>query len=214
MFSMISTFAFFRRFIPTPIIWLRSCKNQPNSWFVYFIFRVPHNIFFFIQELGCTPCQCNGHEDLSAGVCDRDSGSCFCLDHTEGENCQRCSHGFYGDPRSGGHCYYDCSAKKIISFERDGHLGSYSLRLNEKKVVRRVSRNKSDSGLTGKCLWIITPKNVSLEKGPPSETNRSSIIQFRVERSVESLCENNYVHVYDGLPRLESVLNFVFRGHS
>ena len=102
----------------------------------------------------------------------------------------------------GGHCYYDCSAKKIISFEREGHLGSFSLRLNEKKVVRKSSsRNKSDSGLTGKCLWVITPKNVSLEKGPPSETNRSSIIQFRVERSSESLCENNYVHVYDGLPR-------------
>ena len=156
-------------------------------------------------DTGCTPCQCNGHENLSAGVCDRQTGSCFCLDHTEDENCQTCAAGFYGDPKNGGHCYYDCSARKIISFEREGHIGSYSLRLNEKKIKNRRNSNKIDPAVKSedkpprKCLWIVSPKNVSLDKGPPNDNH--SIIQLRLEKSLDFSCENSFVHVYDGLPR-------------
>ncbi|TKS84714.1 Laminin subunit gamma-3 [Collichthys lucidus] len=47
----------------------------------------------------CVRCECNGNVDFNAvGVCDRASGRCLkCVGHTEGEHCQRCRRGFYGD---------------------------------------------------------------------------------------------------------------------
>lgn len=83
-------------------------------------------------EIGCSPCQCNQvsgcyvalhlsytnfisfclqHGDPSSGLCDPGSGRCFCLNFTEGDHCDVCTKGFYGDPRSGGHCYHDCSGR-------------------------------------------------------------------------------------------------------
>uniref|UniRef100_A0A672HJQ3 Laminin, gamma 3 n=1 Tax=Salarias fasciatus TaxID=181472 RepID=A0A672HJQ3_SALFA len=49
----------------------------------------------------CARCDCNGNVDLNAvGVCDRVTGRCLkCLGHTEGDDCQRCRRGFYGDAR-------------------------------------------------------------------------------------------------------------------
>uniref|UniRef100_A0A8C5G955 Laminin, gamma 3 n=1 Tax=Gouania willdenowi TaxID=441366 RepID=A0A8C5G955_GOUWI len=47
----------------------------------------------------CVRCDCNGNVDLNAvGICDHITGRCMkCLGHTEGENCQRCQRGFFGD---------------------------------------------------------------------------------------------------------------------
>lgn len=47
----------------------------------------------------CVRCNCSGNVDVNAvGVCDRVTGRCLkCLGHTEGERCQRCQRGFYGD---------------------------------------------------------------------------------------------------------------------
>ncbi|XP_067659130.1 basement membrane-specific heparan sulfate proteoglycan core protein-like isoform X2 [Haliotis asinina] len=46
----------------------------------------------------CVPCQCNGH----SGQCDPESGVCRnCQHNTEGENCQRCVAGYYGDATRG-----------------------------------------------------------------------------------------------------------------
>lgn len=47
----------------------------------------------------CARCTCNGNVDFNAvGVCDRFTGRCLkCLGHTEGDQCQRCKQGFYGD---------------------------------------------------------------------------------------------------------------------
>ncbi|KAF3849317.1 hypothetical protein F7725_015814, partial [Dissostichus mawsoni] len=47
----------------------------------------------------CVRCDCNGNVDLNAlGVCDHLTGRCLkCLGHTEGEHCERCQRGFYGD---------------------------------------------------------------------------------------------------------------------
>ncbi|XP_029024398.1 laminin subunit gamma-3 isoform X2 [Betta splendens] len=47
----------------------------------------------------CQRCDCNGNVDFNAvGICDHVSGRCLkCLGHTEGERCQRCQRGFYGN---------------------------------------------------------------------------------------------------------------------
>ncbi|KAM3873803.1 laminin subunit gamma-3 [Diretmus argenteus] len=47
----------------------------------------------------CVRCDCNGNVDLNAvGVCDHMTGRCLkCLRHTEGDHCQHCQQGFYGD---------------------------------------------------------------------------------------------------------------------
>lgn len=47
----------------------------------------------------CMRCNCNGNVDFnSVGTCDHVSGRCLkCLGHTEGEHCQRCQWGYYGD---------------------------------------------------------------------------------------------------------------------
>ncbi|KAK6316218.1 hypothetical protein J4Q44_G00137420, partial [Coregonus suidteri] len=47
----------------------------------------------------CERCDCNGNVDPNAlGVCDHMTGRCLkCLGHTEGDHCQRCRRGYYGD---------------------------------------------------------------------------------------------------------------------
>uniref|UniRef100_A0A8C6SND2 Laminin, gamma 3 n=1 Tax=Neogobius melanostomus TaxID=47308 RepID=A0A8C6SND2_9GOBI len=47
----------------------------------------------------CVRCECNGNVDFNAlGFCDHVTGRCLkCLGHTEGDRCERCQEGFYGD---------------------------------------------------------------------------------------------------------------------
>jgi len=47
----------------------------------------------------CEQCLCNGNIDPDMpGSCDPNSGQCLkCLFNTEGFNCERCKHGYYGD---------------------------------------------------------------------------------------------------------------------
>ncbi|XP_041134161.1 laminin subunit gamma-1-like [Polyodon spathula] len=45
----------------------------------------------------CEPCTCHGHSD----TCDPESGNCYCRDHTDGLNCERCKDGYYGDSTIG-----------------------------------------------------------------------------------------------------------------
>ncbi|XP_064617027.1 laminin subunit gamma-1-like [Liolophura sinensis] len=42
----------------------------------------------------CVGCQCNGHE---LDACDAETGKCNCTHNTEGDNCEKCLPGFYGD---------------------------------------------------------------------------------------------------------------------
>ncbi|KAK6480997.1 laminin subunit gamma-3-like [Huso huso] len=47
----------------------------------------------------CSPCQCSGNVDPNAvGVCDHATGRCLkCLHNTEGDRCERCKDGYYGN---------------------------------------------------------------------------------------------------------------------
>mgnify|MGYP002716360404 FL=1 len=53
----------------------------------------------------CQKCECNDHEDTKRGICDSKTGTCFCKDNTEGDHCEKCIKGFYGNPKNGGICY-------------------------------------------------------------------------------------------------------------
>jgi len=47
----------------------------------------------------CQQCNCNNNVDITkAGNCDSHTGKCMqCLFDTEGDNCEMCRSGFYGD---------------------------------------------------------------------------------------------------------------------
>ena len=71
----------------------------------------------------CPACQCNGHSTCNVtgpglGVCEQP-----CEDNTQGEHCERCSDGYYGNPVNGGNCSKcDCNGQGTLCdhrFEND-----------------------------------------------------------------------------------------------
>uniref|UniRef100_A0A3B3VSB1 Heparan sulfate proteoglycan 2 n=1 Tax=Poecilia latipinna TaxID=48699 RepID=A0A3B3VSB1_9TELE len=72
----------------------------------------------------CERCDCNGY----ASSCDPETGRCLqCLHNTDGERCEKCLSGFYGDPTRGGpepckRC--PCYGTTSNAFSPVCHLGS------------------------------------------------------------------------------------------
>ena len=66
----------------------------------YFVNHCPTGRWHFTD---CPDCQCNGHSHClatsNASICEQP-----CKDLTEGEQCDRCRDGYYGNPINGGHC--------------------------------------------------------------------------------------------------------------
>ncbi|EDS32341.1 laminin subunit gamma-3 [Culex quinquefasciatus] len=140
-------------------------------------------------QLGCQPCDCNGHGNEALGICDSQTGECYCQDNTEGLKCEVCNRNFYGDPKAGGQCYYQCEPRGVLTHIGTQGIGSHQL-------------HKSARGGTEarECLWIISPyvkHGVEL---------KNAIIQFEIEpQDMNVTCGQNAIYVYDGLPDLTGV---------
>ncbi|KAE8741134.1 hypothetical protein FOCC_FOCC013392 [Frankliniella occidentalis] len=137
---------------------------------------------------GCHGCNCNEHGSEALGVCDFQTGACFCQDNTIGDNCDKCKPGYYGDPRNGGMCYYQCMARGVLSGTDPQGLGS-------RLAPMSLQDSREIGPPTRECLWIVSPFHMDNRSSNPS-----SIIQLTVHEDIRVPCEENNVYVYDGLP--------------
>lgn len=135
---------------------------------------------------GCQPCECNGHGNQALGVCDTQTGECFCTDNTEGMICEMCNKNYYGDPTNGGQCYFQCETRGMLKHVGREGIGSYQ-------------RHKTHWGPEAKeCLWIISPHTAT--GAPLSDTMIH--LQIQSDTYFNVTCGENAIYVYDGLPDL------------
>ncbi|XP_033885276.3 laminin subunit gamma-1-like [Acipenser ruthenus] len=84
----------------TPAHWVEKC-TCPTGYLGQFCEQCAPGYKRANPSLGsfssCEPCNCHGHSD----TCDPESGNCYCRDHTDGLNCERCEDGYYGDSTTG-----------------------------------------------------------------------------------------------------------------
>lgn len=135
---------------------------------------------------GCQPCDCNEHGNQALGICDKQTGECFCQDNTEGLQCEMCNKNYYGDPTKGGQCYFQCEARGMLKHMGKEGIGSYQ-------------RHKNHWGPEAKeCLWIISPHTITGMALP------DTMIQLNIQNdaSFNVSCGENAIYVYDGLPDL------------
>lgn len=147
--------------------------------------------------LGCKKCNCNEHGDKDLGICDRQTGICFCRDNTQGDMCQRCKKGYYGDPRDGGMCYYSCMSRGMLGGEGNGKQG-----LGSRHSQLSLWESHFGDSPTRECLWIVSPKtDLSSDNMLIGIQN---VIQFTIHDDINVSCQENSVYVYDGLPEFVS----------
>ncbi|XP_067832979.1 multiple epidermal growth factor-like domains protein 8 [Heptranchias perlo] len=133
---------------------------------------------------GCRQCACNGHGVSSMGYCDGSTGSCYCTEHTEGEHCQKCVDGYYGDPRDDGTCYLECVGRILLKNISSSALGSM---------------RGSGISSTGQayCLWVLSTSE-SLQSCQTKTI--CPVISLTIRADIRIKCGQNYVYVFDGIP--------------
>lgn len=134
---------------------------------------------------GCKPCECNGHGNIDLGVCDVQTGECYCQDNTEGLKCEMCNKNFYGDPSSGGLCFFQCESRGMLKDIGKQGIGSYQSHKNQWGPE------------ASECLWIVNPHTA----------NGSILTETLIQLDISAIdlnvtCGENAVYVYDGLPDL------------
>lgn len=141
-------------------------------------------------EKKCRPCECNGHGNDALGICDIQTGECFCEHNTEGNNCEKCSANYYGNPKNGGQCYFQCESRGMLKNIGLQGIGSYHSQKNNLAPEIR------------ECLWIISPPHTS--SAGSTQLTTDNFIQFEMvtDNTFNVTCNENAVYVYDGLPDL------------
>uniref|UniRef100_A0A4W5NYI1 Laminin EGF-like domain-containing protein n=1 Tax=Hucho hucho TaxID=62062 RepID=A0A4W5NYI1_9TELE len=123
----------------------------------------------------CRPCQCNGHAD----GCNPQTGECqACRDYTDGQLCERCGNGFFGNPvlgsgdhcrhcpcpgnaesgHSNGHsCHADSSSNQILCNCKQGYIGIVPMiqfsSVARKSLLHLLAFNFSALSLTAFTLF-------------------------------------------------------------
>lgn len=110
---------------------------------ILYRFYQAFNIHHLYALTGCVPCECNGHGDKTDGYCNSTDGKCYCQDNTEGDHCELCKSGYYGDPRDENKCYLKCDGRTILGNITSGALGSHA-----GDGVKNTAH--------AYCLWILT----------------------------------------------------------
>lgn len=138
------------------------------------------------SDKGCQPCACNGHGNQALGICDIQTGECFCQDNTEGLRCEMCNKNYYGDPTNGGQCYFQCEARGMLKQTGNQGIGSHQTHVNHYGLEAR------------ECLWIVSPHTAT------GSVLTDDIIQLEIQNdsTFNVTCNENGVYVYDGLPDL------------
>lgn len=144
--------------------------------------------------IGCRKCNCNEHGNENMNYCDHQTGQCFCKDNTEGDNCERCQKGYYGNPENGGMCYYGCMSRGVLKGHGNGKQG-----LGSRHSQSSLWESNSGNTPTRECLWIITSDDEDLSSNLMIPTV-PSVIQFTINDDINVSCQENGVYVYDGLP--------------
>lgn len=103
-----------------------------------------------------------------------------------GFKCEKCSTNYYGNPKNGGQCYFQCEARGMLKQTGLQGIGSYQSHKNHFGPEAR------------ECLWIISPHSAT---GAQLTDN---FIQFEIKTDARFnvTCNENAVYVYDGLPDL------------
>eukprot|EP00038_Savillea_parva_P002233 m.112060 g.112060 ORF g.112060 m.112060 type:complete len:2775 (+) comp10770_c1_seq4:62-8386(+) len=125
----------------------------------------------------CSPCNCSGHGNVSMGVCDGVTGSCFCSDYTAGNNCEVCIPGFV---RDGNNCFIGCQFELAHPHE---DRASVRHRLTEPSGGI-WTRPMQTTDVTTSCQWFI-------DAGDPNATITLTLSDLNTE------CFYDYIHVFD-----------------
>ncbi|KAE8593599.1 hypothetical protein XENTR_v10019212 [Xenopus tropicalis] len=129
-----------------------------------------------IQKPGCQECTCHKHGRADQGYCDRDTGLCHCSDNTQGDHCEKCASGYYGDPRNGGTCYLECQGRQFIPNVTSSALGSPA---------------------GSYCLWVLS---VSENAKPCVPDVNCSRLTLTLQPDLRVNCTHSYVYMFDGIP--------------
>lgn len=164
-----------------------SCQDWTTGEFCQFC--KPGSYGNATNSEGCHRCNCNDHGSKELGICNAVNGVCFCEDNTIGTACDKCKKGYYGDPRRGGTCYYQCMSRGMVSPSVARGLGS-------KLAEMSIWESRQGHPPTRECLWILTEGN---NKEPSNY-----VIELTIDGDIQVPCTENSVYVYDGLPKFVS----------
>lgn len=140
---------------------------------------------------GCVQCECNGHGDPLRGYCHNQTGQCYCTHNTQGQHCESCLPGYYGDPRNNGTCYRQCQGRSVLL----SSTSSSAIPLSSSLGWRSGTEGK---GGLSHCLWVLS---VTENLAPCLPRQLCPPVALTLHPDSHTHCKSSYVYVFDGLPR-------------